>query len=173
MNAANSNGPAAGGPERTDRDYVTVRVGQQLFGLPIERVRDVFKVQAITAVPHAPAEISGLLNLRGRVVTAICLRGRLGLGDPGTVKPEIAVGIEYGGEAYGLLVDSVGEVMTLAGDSFEPNPVHMDQRWAGLARGVHRLDGKLLVILDVDAIPRSRPPSIPAALKDPNPEQTR
>lgn len=153
MNAPNGNGPAMDGPGSTDRrDYVTVRVGQQLFGLPIDRVHDVFKVQAITAVPHAPAEIAGLLNLRGRVVTAICLRGRLGLSNPETSKLEIAVGIERWGEAYGLLVDSVGEVMALANDTFEPNPAHMDQRWAGLTRGVHRLDGELLVILDIDAI---------------------
>ena len=65
---------------------------------------------------------------------------------------EMAVGLEHQGEAYGLLVDAVGEVMRLAPESREPNPVHMDARWRKLSRGVHRLDGKLLIVLDVEAV---------------------
>jgi purine-binding chemotaxis protein CheW len=64
----------------------------------------------------------------------------------------MAVGLEHGGESYGLLVDQVGEVMKLSSDSWEANPVHMDSRWVRLSRGVHRLDGQLLIILDVDAV---------------------
>ncbi|MBT2856498.1 chemotaxis protein CheW, partial [Staphylococcus coagulans] len=77
MQAANANG-AETGP--TD-DYVTVFVGDTLFGLAIERVHDVFVPSGVTPVPLAPSEIVGLLNLRGRVVTAVCLRRRLGLPD--------------------------------------------------------------------------------------------
>lgn len=133
------------------REYVTVSVADQLFGLPIDRVREVFVVSAMTGVPLAPREIVGLLNLRGRVVTALCLRRRLGLRDPDAGRA-MAVGIECEGEFYGLLVDGVGEVVKLAPDTFEPNPVHMNRRWVELSLGVHRLDGRLLVILDVDAV---------------------
>src|SRR4051794_12062196 len=63
----------------TSLDYVTIKIGAQLLGLPIHRVRDVFITDRITLVPGAPSDIVGLLNLRGRVVTAICLRRRLGL----------------------------------------------------------------------------------------------
>jgi purine-binding chemotaxis protein CheW len=132
-------------------DYVTVTVANQVFGLPIDRVHDVFIASALTGVPLAPREIVGLLNLRGRVVTAMCLRRRLGLPDAETGR-EMAVGLEHGGESYGLLVDQVGEVMKLSSDSREANPVHMDPRWVRLSRGVHRLDGQLLIILDVDAV---------------------
>jgi purine-binding chemotaxis protein CheW len=133
-------------------EYVTVMVADQTFGLPIDRVHDVFIATALTAVPLAPREIVGLLNLRGRVVTAMCLRRRLGLPSRNTAEREMAVGLEHHGESYGLLVDSVGEVMKLAPDTREPNPVHMDRRWAKLSRGVHRLEDKLLVVLDVDAV---------------------
>lgn len=61
-------------------DYVTIRVGEQLLGLPIGRVQDVFITNRITVVPRAPDEIVGLINLRGRIVTAICLRKRLAPG---------------------------------------------------------------------------------------------
>jgi purine-binding chemotaxis protein CheW len=137
-------------------DYVTIRVGEQLMGLPIERVQDVFMTGRITAVPHAPDEIVGLLNLRGRIVTAICLHRRLGRldrrdGDDG--RGELtAIGIDHNGEAYALIVDSVGEVIRLDRSTFEPLPVHLDRIWAALATGVHRLAGELLVVLDLDAV---------------------
>lgn len=127
-------------------------VGEQTFGLPIDRVHDVFIASSLTAVPLAPREIVGLLNLRGRVVTATCLRRRLGLSDREGAGQNMAVGLEHQGESYGLLVDAVGEVMKLDPDTREPNPVHMDKRWVKLSRGVHRLDDKLLIILDVDAV---------------------
>lgn len=133
-------------------EFVTVTVGEQMFGLPIDRVHDVFIASSVTTVPLAPREIIGLLNLRGRVVTAMCLRRRLGLPDRAEGGQEMAVGLERQGESYGLLVDAVGEVMKLSADTHEPSPVHMDQAWVKLSRGVHRLEDKLLIILDVDAV---------------------
>jgi purine-binding chemotaxis protein CheW len=133
-------------------EFVTVTVGRQMFGLPIDRVHDVFIASSVTKVPLAPREIIGLLNLRGRVVTAMCLRRRLGLPDRTEAGQEMAVGLERQGESYGLLVDAVGEVMKLSADTHEPSPVHMDQAWVKLSRGVHRLEDKLLIILDVDAV---------------------
>jgi len=138
-------------------DYVTVILGEQLFGLPIGRVQDVFIANRLTPVPGAPEEIVGLLNLRGRVVTAICLRRRLGQPvDTTALRPHdrelVSVGIELGGEAYGLVVDAVGEVMRLDRSSLESVPIHLDRRWAALAAGVHRLQDRLLVVLDVDAV---------------------
>lgn len=137
-------------------DYVTVRIGGQLLGLPIERVRDVFIANRITVVPGAPPDIVGLLNLRGRIVTAICLRSRLGCpaGETGAAgRGELtAIGLDHRGEAYGLIVDAVGEVVRLDRSSFEPLPANLDPTWAALAAGVHRLPGSLLLILDLDAI---------------------
>lgn len=138
-------------------DYVTVMVGGQLLGLPIGRVQDVFIATRITAVPLAPREIVGLINLRGRVVTAICMRRRMGYPVAGKSLREtdcelVAVGIDQGGEAFALIVDAVGEVMRLSRATFEPVPIHLDRAWAALARGVHRLDDRLLVVIDVDAV---------------------
>lgn len=133
-------------------DYPTVMVGGQVLALPIDRVHDVFVANDITGVPLSSYEIVGLLNLRGRVVTAVSLRRRLGLSDDATAERKMAVGLEHRGEAYGLLVDEIGEVLKLDPAAIQPNPVHMDARWAGLSRGVHQLEGKLLIVLDVDAV---------------------
>jgi purine-binding chemotaxis protein CheW len=145
---------APGGAKATSRqmEFVTVTVAGQLLGLPISRVHDVFVVSEMTNVPLAPGEIAGLLNLRGRVVTAVSLRRRLGLGDSGSTERRMAVGLENHGEAYGLLVDDVGEVLKLDPDEMQPNPVHMDRIWVGLSQGVHQLRDKLLIVLDVDAV---------------------
>lgn len=151
MQADDANG-AETGP--TD-DFVTVYVGQTLFGLAIERVHDVFIPSGVTPVPLAPPEIVGLLNLRGRVVTALCLRRRLGLPAAEAAAGEgtrMAVGLEQGGETFALVVDGVGEVLKLGADSLEAVPVNLDARWRNLSTCVHRLDGRLLVILDVDAL---------------------
>ena len=153
MMAANVNDAGRDGRAVQEyEEFVTVMLGNQMFGLPIDRVHDVFIASSLTKVPLAPREIMGLLNLRGRVVTAMCLRRRLGLPDREEGAQDMAVGLERNGESYGLLVDSVGEVMKLSTDTHEPSPVHMDQSWVKLSRGVHRLDDRLLIILDVDAV---------------------
>lgn len=133
-------------------EYVTAMIGGQLFGLPIERVLDVFAPERLTTVPLAPAEIAGVLNLRGRVVTAIDMRKRLGLDGRGPAEKRMAIGIEYLGESFGLLVDSVGEVMKLPAASRDAVPVNLEPGWARIASGVHRLDAGLLVVLDVDRV---------------------
>jgi purine-binding chemotaxis protein CheW len=133
-------------------DYVTVSAGGQAFGFPIERVHDVFVASALTHVPLAPPEVAGLLNLRGRVVTALCLKRLLGLPAPPSPGQDMAVGLEHDGESFGVIVDSVGEVMRLSPDSIETNPTHLDPCWTARSRGVHQLHDGLLVLLDVDSL---------------------
>jgi purine-binding chemotaxis protein CheW len=133
-------------------EYVTVMIGDQLFGLPILGVQDVFMPNRITRVPLANPEIAGVLNLRGRIVTVLDMRRRLDLPPRTDDKPSMAVGIEMRGESYGLLIDAVGEVMKLGESTLEPNPVNLEERLARVSAGVHRLDGQLMVILDVDCV---------------------
>jgi purine-binding chemotaxis protein CheW len=133
-------------------DYVTLYIGEQLFGLPIHKVQDVFQLNRMTVVPLAPPEYAGVLNLRGRIVTAIDLRVRLGLPAGPSNKSPMAVGIEYGGEAFGFLIDRVGEVLKVEKNTFENNPVNLDPRWVKVSSGVHRLDGELMIVLNVDMI---------------------
>jgi purine-binding chemotaxis protein CheW len=134
-------------------DFVSVVIGDQLFGIPVLQVRDVLASQRITRVPLAPPEVAGSLNLRGRIVTAIDIRARLALpersAEQSAGKPRMSVVVDYGGELYSLMVDSVGEVLRLAESNFERNPATLDVRWREVSAGIYRLDGSLLVVLDV------------------------
>jgi purine-binding chemotaxis protein CheW len=133
-------------------EYVTFTTAGQLFGLPIERVQDVFKPTRLTRVPLAGPEIAGVLNLRGRIVTAIHLCNRLDLPPRTDGLPPMAIGIESGAESFGLLVDTVGEVLKLADCECEQNPINLDRKLARVSAGVFRLDGQLLIVLDVDRV---------------------
>ena len=95
-------------------------IGGQLFGLPIARVQDVFVPERLTRVPLAPAGVAGMLNLRGRIVTAIDMRRRLDLDKRASGQPVMAIGIELQGESYGLLIDAVGEVMKFPNGAARP-----------------------------------------------------
>lgn len=132
--------------------YVTIYISDQLFGLQISRVHDVFVPESMTRVPLSRPEVAGVLNLRGRIVTAIDMRRRLGLKPLADVENLMAIGIEFKEESYGLIIDSVGEVLDLSEASKEAVPSNLDPRWADIAAGVHRLDNNLMVILDVDRV---------------------
>lgn len=130
-------------------EYISVFVGDQLFGIPVTVVQDVFEVQKLTRVPLSMPEVRGVLNLRGRIVTAIDMRIRLGLPTLEDESARMAVGIEEGGEAFGLMVDSVGEVLSLPSQDVERSPANLDRRWQQVSSGVHRLENDLMVVLDV------------------------
>ncbi len=134
-------------------EYVTINVAGQLFGLPILRVQDVFMPERITPVPLSANNIQGVLNLRGRIVTAVNMRSCLGFPE-NEVQSRItmAVGIEYRNESYGLIIDSVGEVLQLSEIDIEQNPINLDARWSVYSSGVYKLNGQLMVVLDVDRL---------------------
>ncbi|KAA5803372.1 chemotaxis protein CheW [Alkalicaulis satelles] len=137
-------------------EYVTVHVGGQLFGVEVSEVREVFSPQGITSVPRAPGEIAGLLNLRGRIVTAVETRQRLGLPPRSEGEPVMALGLEEGAELFGVLVDEVGEVLRLDPAEMEPAPGHLDTQWRAMIKGVYRLEERLMAVLDVRALIRWR-----------------
>lgn len=131
------------------QDYVTMSIAEQMFGIPVLKVQDVLGAQTITRVPLAPPEVAGSLNLRGRIVTAIDVRLRLGLPKRDTGKPVMSVVVEHEGELYSLLVDSVGEVLSLNTGDYQRNPPTLNLRLRDFSDGIYRLNGTLLVVLSV------------------------
>ncbi len=140
------------GADTDERQFVTLMLGDQLCGISVLAVRDVLGEQAITRVPLAPLEVAGSLNLRGRIVTAIDLRIRLGLPPAAAGTPRMSVVAEEAGELYALLVDQVAEVMSLRAGDLEQNPPTLPSPWAEYSGGIYRLEGKLLVVLDVERL---------------------
>lgn len=131
------------------QDYVTMTIAEQLFGIPVLQVQDVLGHQKITRIPLAPPEVAGSLNLRGRIVTAIDVRLRLHLPGRPKNKPGMSIVVDLRGELYSLMVDSVGEVLSLSNEDFERNPATLDPRWREVSTGIYRLNGQLMVVLDV------------------------
>ncbi len=134
------------------REFVTATIGSQLCGIPVLKVQDVLGPQRITPIPLAPVEVAGSLNLRGRIVTAIDLRTRLGLTLHADDKNEMSIVVEHHGELYSLMIDAVGEVLNMSASNFERNPATLDPVWRGFSEGVYRLTEGLLVVLDVDTL---------------------
>jgi purine-binding chemotaxis protein CheW len=134
------------------KDFLTVFIAGQTFGIPILQIQDVLGEQSVTKVPLAPPEVAGSLNLRGRVVTAINARSRLGI-DP--IKDgeknlgKMSVVVEHGNELYSLIIDRVGDVVTLKDENFEKTPATLDPAWKDISAGIYMQERDLLVILDV------------------------
>jgi purine-binding chemotaxis protein CheW len=135
--------------DEADHVFVTLTVADQLCGVPVLAVRDILGEHKITRIPLAPREIAGSLNLRGRIVTAIDLRERLHLAPAPPDQPRMSVVADQGGELYALLVDQVSEVLSLKASAFERNPPTLPPAWAQFSSGIYRLDGRLLVVLDI------------------------
>lgn len=131
---------------------VSLLVGGQLCGLPVGAVRDVLGPQTITRVPLAAPEIAGNLNLRGRIVTTIDLRKRLGLDIPDQATACMSVVTEQGQELYALLVDRVLEVVSVERTSVSPMPPTLAAGWSRFGTGVYQTEEGLMIMLDVERV---------------------
>lgn len=137
------------GPQK---EFVTVEIAGQRFGIPVLVVQDVLGPCRITRIPLSSPEVAGALNLRGRIVTAIDMRTMLGLPRRDDGESGMNVVIDRGSELYSLIVDTVGEVLSLPMSTYERNPPTLDPKWAGISDGIFRLTEGLLVVLDVDRL---------------------
>ena len=126
----------------------TIVSEKRMFGLPVETIQTVFEIVSVTPVPLAPPAVLGLVNLRGKIVTAVSLRRRLrdvACGEPS----RLAVGVEYRSESFALVVDEVGDVISLDAESKIDNPPHLGSEGAKIT-AVHRLPDAILPVLDLD-----------------------
>jgi purine-binding chemotaxis protein CheW len=131
-------------------EVCSVRVGESFFGMPIRHILEIIGSARPRPVPLAPAYVGGLVHYRGDVLTTVSLRQLLGL-PPNEGAQDILV-IDGAGGCFGLLVDSVGEVLTVSSTDFEPTPATVvDQRKILLA-GAYKLKDQLLIMLDPDRL---------------------
>jgi len=132
----------------TQTQYVTFWLAGQLFGLTTDVVKDVLLPQEYPPIPLAPPEVVGALNLRGHIVTVLDVRKTLAM-DTTTAPDEcMSIVVERGEELYDILVEAVHEVVGLSDDMLEPNPGTLSERLKTVSRGIYKMDGQLLVILD-------------------------
>jgi len=145
----------------------TFTVDGRFLGIDVTRVREVLRPQALTRVPLAPSQIAGLVNLRGEIVTALDLRVALGRRQrgPGERPMNVVVTTEHG--PLSMLVDTVSDVLEIDEGAFERPPSTLRGPARDLIRGAYKLDGRLLLGLDLDAaIGTTSPLGIDAEVDD-------
>ena len=138
-----------GQAERATLQLVTLTIADQMFGIPVLSVQDVLAPQPVASVPLAHPVVAGLINLRGRIVTAIDMRRRMALPAREEGAAEMSVVVEYQNELYSLNIDAIGDVVSVPVDQIEANLATLDPLWRSFADGIYRLDDQLLVVLDI------------------------
>ncbi len=134
------------------KDFLTIEIAEQKFGVPVLQVQDVLREQKVTHVPLAPPEVAGTLNLRGRIVTAIDVRKRLGLPERDDGVPSMSVVVEHKEELFSLIIDKVGDVLNFKDEYFEKSPGTLDPLWRDISTGIYQQDETLIVIIDVSCL---------------------
>lgn len=139
------------------RQLCTVLIGGRWYGLPVERVQEVLRHSGITAVPLAPPQVAGLLNLRGQIVEALDPRVSLDLGGPAGDRPPVHVVLRTPSGPVSLLADDVGEVLDIPEESAEPAPPTVGDSVRRLISATCKLRDRLLPVLDVDRVIEGTP----------------
>jgi purine-binding chemotaxis protein CheW len=128
--------------------FSTFFVADMFFGVDVLHVQEVLRSQQMTSVPQAPGVIEGLINLRGQIVTAIDMRRRLGLPQRDGNQAPMNIVVRTLDGAVSLLVDEIGDVLDMDAATYERPPQNLDPAAKELIRGVYKLKGRLLLVLD-------------------------
>ena len=132
------------------RQYCTFVVDGSLFGVDVKEVQEVIRYQPMTRVPLAHPVVSGLINLRGQIVTAIDLRRRLGLPERPEGTFPVNVVVRRDDNPVSLLVDEIDDVVEIEGDALEAPPQTVRAYGRELIAGVHQLEDRLLLVLSTE-----------------------
>jgi purine-binding chemotaxis protein CheW len=130
------------------QQFCTFVLQGEFFGVPVEQVQEVIRYQEMTRVPLVSEVVSGLINLRGQIVTAIELRRCLGMPDRDAGQLPMNVVVRTGDGPVSLLVDDIGDVIEVSEDSYESTPQNIPEREKKMVEGVYKLDGRLLLVLN-------------------------
>ena len=142
--------PAPPDLAQSSGQLATFFVADLFFGVDVLRVQEVLCFQHMTCVPQAPGVVEGLINLRGQIVTAIDMRRRLGLPERAGGQTPMNMVVRTDGGAVSLLVDEIGDVLDVDASTWERPPENLDPTARDLIRGVYKLKGQLLLVLDAE-----------------------
>jgi purine-binding chemotaxis protein CheW len=133
-----------------EEQFCTFRLGDLLFGVEVLCVQEVLLKQQMTRLPLVSSVVSGLINLRGQIVTAIDLRQRLGMAPLEEGREAMNVVVRTNDMAFSLVVDEIGDVLDVDPELFESPPETLTGVARELILGAYKLDGQLLLVLDVE-----------------------
>lgn len=128
---------------------VGFQVGRETYGVPITSLHEIVRVPEITAVPDAPEYMEGVINLRGKIVSVIDLRKRLGQKNVAQPKRNRILVVEQDGRLCGLIVDSASEVLKIPAANIEPSAAVFQEGGLNSVTGLGKYKGRLIVLLDM------------------------
>ena len=148
-------GQPAKAEERAGK-YLIFQLGQEEFGIRVLKVREIMGIQDITGVPHTPAYVKGVINLRGKVIPVLDLRLRFDLPDLAYTQRTCIIVVQVQGESglmlMGVLVDGVSEVLNLSGAEIEDTPNFGAHLSTPYILGMAKVKGKVKILLDIDQV---------------------
>ncbi|MCU1398087.1 MAG: chemotaxis protein CheW [Acidimicrobiales bacterium] len=138
--------------ETINISYCTFTLGDLHLGVPVTEIQEVIRAQVRTRVPLVSSVINGLINLRGELVTTVDLRARFGLPPIAAGTESMNVVVRRDDGAVSILVDEIRDVLDVAAADFEPVPSIFSGPCRDLMTGIYKLDGSLLLVLDIDKL---------------------
>jgi purine-binding chemotaxis protein CheW len=135
-----------------DLHIIGFQVGRETYGVPITSLHEIVRVPEITPVPDAPAYMEGVINLRGKIVSVIDLRKRLGQKQVTPSKRNRILVVEHNGKLCGLMVDSASEVLKVPHADVQPSTAVFQESGQNCVTGLGRFQGRLIVLLDMDRL---------------------
>jgi purine-binding chemotaxis protein CheW len=139
-------------PNSTIREFVAFRVGAQEFCIDIMGVREIRGWTAATPLPHAPAYVRGVINLRGAVLPIVDLAMRFGLGLTEPTPRSVIIVVQVHQQVVGLLVDAVSDILTTSEASMQPTPDIASDMAKTFVKGVHAVDGRMISIVALESV---------------------
>lgn len=138
--------------DRTTSEFISLIVGAQSFCVEIDKIREIRRWEPITKLPHSPAYVLGVVNLRGAVIPIVDLAVKLGFPQTSPTKRNVIIISNYGGKLVGLLVESVSEILTVKSDEINDTPSIRNNAISSLIRGVISNEGDMNRVLDIDLL---------------------
>ncbi|MAG37218.1 MAG: chemotaxis protein CheW [Dehalococcoidia bacterium] len=142
--------------ESDEQQLVVFTLNTESYGVDIGSVREIIRMLDITRVPRTPAFVEGVINLRGKIVPVVDLRHRFGFPTGERDKESRIVVVDTGGQDVGMVVDAVTEVLRISSDSVEPPSNVVTGTDTDYLRGIVKLEGRLVILLDLDRVLSSR-----------------
>ena len=145
-----ASGSSAAGVSRLE--VVTFKLGDEEYGIDIQKVQELRGYDAVTRIANAPEYIKGVVNLRGIIVPIIDMRIKFKLGEPTYDQFTVVIVLNIGGRVVGMVVDSVSDVITLTGEQIKPAPEMGSVLDADYLIGLGTLDERMLILVDIDRL---------------------
>jgi len=139
-----------------DGKYLTFTLADEEYGISILKIKEIIGMMPITSVPQTPDFVKGVINLRGKVIPVVDLRGRFGMEGIDYTERTCIIVVEIQGESgmvmIGIVVDSVSEVLNIKGEDVEPTPTFGARLNTDYILGMAKMEGGVKILLDIDRV---------------------